>query len=266
MQTSRHKQWHRHGHSRRSLRHSHGPHSNSNGHTPTPQAQAQPPTTGTATVARPPHAPGSDAHHLAAILVIQQLRGRRGREDVHAQFLGLLAQPRGKLAEADDVVALVVQQRDGGALDGALCSSRGKNGVGRGSVAGTEWSGVDWHPSHVGQGSSLSVRYSITSSVAGVFSCSDKQRDDASTRHTKRRQQRPRRSGSPAGRATTRVKAYRRALVLPVGDELVERTGLKAVAADDVVACTCDGVTPRVVCHMPGPQQRVQPHHRARLR
>jgi hypothetical protein len=45
----------------------------------------------------------------AAIVAVQHLGGGKAGEDLHAHCLGLFAQPLGDGAQADDVVAVVVQ-------------------------------------------------------------------------------------------------------------------------------------------------------------
>lgn len=54
------------------------------------------------------HVAGGHAHHRA-VVVVQHLGGGEAREDRHLQRLGLLRQPAGHFAEADDEVALVVE-------------------------------------------------------------------------------------------------------------------------------------------------------------
>ncbi len=44
-----------------------------------------------------------------AVLVVQHLGGREAREDLHAQRLGLLAEPAHEVRQADDVVAFVME-------------------------------------------------------------------------------------------------------------------------------------------------------------
>jgi hypothetical protein len=48
---------------------------------------------------------------LTGRLVVQHFGGGKAGEDLHAQRLGLLAQPFGDRAQADDVVAVVVEAR-----------------------------------------------------------------------------------------------------------------------------------------------------------
>ena len=55
----------------------------------------------------------------AALAVVEELRARRLGQDVDPQLLGLLRQPAADIAEADDVVALVVHLRRRGQADGA---------------------------------------------------------------------------------------------------------------------------------------------------
>src|SRR6185436_14637503 len=53
------------------------------------------------------HVAGSDAFDLRA--VIKNLDGGEAGEDLDARGLGLLAQPAGEIAEADDVIAVVLE-------------------------------------------------------------------------------------------------------------------------------------------------------------
>src|SRR6185295_19246090 len=54
----------------------------------------------------------ADAHALdRALLVEHRLRSRKAREDIDAEFLRLLRQPRRELPERDDEVAMVVHGR-----------------------------------------------------------------------------------------------------------------------------------------------------------
>ncbi len=55
------------------------------------------------------HIAGGDALHRA-ILIVEDLRGGEARIDLDTQRLGLLAEPAADLAQADDVVAVVVHQ------------------------------------------------------------------------------------------------------------------------------------------------------------
>ena len=55
------------------------------------------------------HVAGADAAHRA-VLVVEQLGAGKARIDLHAQRLGLLAEPAAEIAQADDVVAVVVHQ------------------------------------------------------------------------------------------------------------------------------------------------------------
>ncbi|MNI28559.1 hypothetical protein D3C73_823390 [compost metagenome] len=63
---------------------------------------------GVRTVAGHAHVAGGHAAHGAVVVVQHFNRGKAG-EDVHAQRLGLLAHPFDDIAQADDVVALVVE-------------------------------------------------------------------------------------------------------------------------------------------------------------
>ena len=56
------------------------------------------------------HVAGGDALHRA-VLVIEHLGGGEARIDLDAQRLGLLAEPATDVAQADDVVAVIVHQR-----------------------------------------------------------------------------------------------------------------------------------------------------------
>ena len=61
-------------------------------------------------VAADAHVPGDDALHRA-VVAVQHLGRREAREHVHAERLGLLAEPAAHVAQAHDVVALVVHLR-----------------------------------------------------------------------------------------------------------------------------------------------------------
>ena len=54
------------------------------------------------------HVAGGHAAHLA-VVGVEHLGRRKAREDFHAQVLGLLRQPLGEGAQADDVVAVVLE-------------------------------------------------------------------------------------------------------------------------------------------------------------
>ena len=55
------------------------------------------------------HVAGGDALHRA-VLVVEHLGGGEAGIDLDAQRLGLLAEPAADVAQADDVVAVVVHQ------------------------------------------------------------------------------------------------------------------------------------------------------------
>ena len=55
------------------------------------------------------HVAGADAAHRA-VLVVEHLGAGKARVDLHAQRLGLLAEPAAEIAQAHDVVAVVVHQ------------------------------------------------------------------------------------------------------------------------------------------------------------
>ncbi|MCY1296898.1 hypothetical protein D9M70_463130 [compost metagenome] len=65
---------------------------------------------------------GDDAAHHA-VLVDQRFLGSEARVDLHAQAFGLLGQPAAKIAQGDDIVALVVHglgHEEAGNLDGGV--------------------------------------------------------------------------------------------------------------------------------------------------
>jgi hypothetical protein len=105
---------------------------------------------------------GRDSNH-GAVVAVDDFRGRERRVNLDGQLLGLLAQPGAHLAEADDMVAVVVQRRRRG------------------------------------------------------------QREGPALREVEQR-------------VVARLLARRRTLLLPVGDQLVERARLEDVAREDVRA------------------------------
>ncbi len=59
-------------------------------------------------VAPDTHVTGGDPLH-SAIFVVQHFSGRKSGKDFHAQRLGLLAEPLGYFAQADNIIAVILE-------------------------------------------------------------------------------------------------------------------------------------------------------------
>jgi len=72
-----------------------------------------------------------------AIFVVEHFGGGEAREDFHTQVFCLLAQPAGEVAQADDVVAVVLRalgQEDAGGAGGACFGQEAPGVIGHGLV------------------------------------------------------------------------------------------------------------------------------------
>ena len=85
-----------------------------------------------------PHIAGRDATHLA-VVVVKHLGGGKAGVDLDAELLGLARQPTAQIAEADDVIAVIVHRRRGRQPQGAVLRQvqkavAGRRGVERGAA------------------------------------------------------------------------------------------------------------------------------------